>query len=277
MAEEARQGEATTGADQTAIDIEHVDPQALPEELRGMHRSVLTDYRTKTARLAEEKREMEAKVAAYEQLQQDHESTKRQLANYYQANQQWQAWGDQLKPYVQQLQEGRLPAQGYATNAPVDEVDEVAQLRQDYSQQQQQIRDMAAYIQGREQQISNLLSLNDQAWDLRLKNLNNPEFDLSKVIQTAQDKRLANLDDAAALTYREHERQTYAKAEVDAAVEAARKEWELQLQNQQFDASPSGFSSKRPVSRPAEVPRSWPAANRQAAERLAKELGIDSL
>lgn len=277
MAEE-QQGthEATTGTGQTAFDLEKVDPNTLSPELRGIYNSMLTDYRGKTTSVADERKQMQADLDAYQKLQSEYQNQQRQLKSYYDANQQWQQWGEQLKPYVQQIQSGQLPVQGQQQGG-AEEVDEVTQLRNDLNLTQQQLRDTFAYVQGREQQFNQLLGLNEQAWDLRLKNRNNPDFDLSQVIKTAQEKQLADLNTAAALTYGETERETYAQTKAQEAVETAKKEWELAQQNRAMTASPMGFATKRTVSRPTEPPKSWASAKTQALQRLAQEVGLDNL
>ncbi len=222
------------------FDLGKLDPNALPEEIKPYYNKLLADYRLKTEEAANIRKEVEAKLAEMEKNMTTLRNSSKEFEDKNKAWETWfnsaiedpDVWSNTLKQFGKDPvgQKDVLDDFGQADDGGIAEI-------------KKSIEELKKTMESHQQQAQKLRNLEYQALDLRLKpeNLNNPNFDIQKVIQVANEKGIGDLNLAANLAYGEE----IVNKKVQEGIEAAKKEWETERENEQTKVL--GSSSFPPI------------------------------
>lgn len=171
------------------FDVNKLEPQekAIYERLNKQFRDA---YLKKTSALAQQRRKMESEM---EQLKQQLTAATSELQQFYDW---WQREGQYLTPAEQR----RVMAEEGMEHPNVLQ-QEIAALRREFQQAAAQYQQMLESVNQRNATLENALRLQNELWELRWKHRDMQDFDPMKVLKTAQEKGLTNLELAFNIAY----------------------------------------------------------------------------
>lgn len=225
---------ATTGSkdkDKAASDFEEfdsgIDVGTLSAEERAIYDKLNTQVRNaylkKTSKLAEQRKAWEQEQAGI----------KGQLDEATQALQAWQQWYTNEGQYMTPAQQQRaMDAQGLENPNEVQQ--EIAGLRREFQQAATQYNNVIQKLQEQLQQSNSALELQTRLYDLRFKH---PDMDPMRVLETAKDRGIQDMDLAYQLAYGDELRKQQVDKEVE--VRVAEEKAKLESEKAIVDTTPS--------------------------------------
>jgi len=202
----------------------NIDINSLSPENREIYNSMLKDYRQKTEEIASQRKGFESQEAEF--------STK--LSEAEKTLNKWNDWyGQEVKPYWDEFSQYRTSGdnnqmQNQTTVIP----DEGQGFDEDKAIKglQEKISQFENTLAQKEVEFRSYINLNNQAWDLRMKHQQDPEFDINKVVEHAIKKGNADLYASYNEVYKETEKERFAQEKI----KEEREKWEKEQENKRL-------------------------------------------
>jgi hypothetical protein len=205
-----------TGTSQNADDFTNIDVNSLTPENKEIYNSMLKDYRAKTEEIANTRKEFETKETDISD----------KYAKLEDNLKQWNDWyGNEVKPYWDDFEKFRTGDQ-VMEDQTINENDSLTEDNV-ISKLQSKVDALEGNFATKELEFRNYLNLNNQVWDLKTKHVNDPDFDVNKVIEYAVKKQMPDLYRAYDEVYKDRELDRYA----DEKVKQEREKWEEEQNN----------------------------------------------
>jgi len=232
-----------------------IDISTLPEEVQELARnanaSMQKGFNEKMESLSTDRKKLEDEINSY----------RSRYEEALEVNKQWDVYN---REQVEPLKAEYYSLKGQSTKHTDDDDDEQQVEAKRLQEVEKNLRaEYQTAIAAEVQRVGNLMTAMNQLNDLRWQHRDNPEFDVSKVIDTARNAGVTDLKTAYKLAYGDMDKETYAKSQI----EKAKEEWQQEQAAKQVSVLNPGQNITNPV-----VNLQRTTSRREAEENTKKQM-----